>query len=648
MAKVQEYDASSFRVLEGLEPVRKRVGMYLGDNNSRGFHHMFTEIFDNSVDEHLAGFTTKITAVLHADGSASVQDDGRGIPVDNHPVKKIPAATLAMTTLHAGGKFEGGAYKTSGGLHGVGASVVNALSSKFEMVITRDGYQWEQTFINGGVPVAPLARGKAAKGHGTYIRFWPDLKYFEEVGGFDTSIIRERLKLASYLNPGLVIVFKSELDNTEETLKADKFSDILNFLSDRTLQRVSEGTKDDPAIATMDISAHKTVTTDKGDVEVFLALRWLDIEDFNIVTFANNIKTPLGGKHEEGFRGALLRAINNYGTSNNMLKEPLTAEDIREGLVAAISVRLGEPKFEAQTKERLANTEALTATSAATTAAMQTFFEENPAQAKIIVNRAILSAKGREAAKRAKESVVKRKSVLESTSMPGKLADCREKNPANSELFIVEGDSAGGTAKTGRNSHNQAILPLRGKILNVLKADVSRALKSEQVSNLVKALGCGVSKHFDESRLRYHKVVMMTDADVDGAHIATLLLTFFHIFMPGLIQGGYVYTAMPPLYRVQKGKESSYIANDEALAEFFKGKDRAGWQINRFKGLGEMNADQLWSTTLDPEQRVLGRIVYANGGSTEAQPVFEVLMGEEVAPRRAFIEAQAQFATLDL
>jgi len=311
-------------------------------------------------------------------------------------------------------------------------------------------------------------------------------------------------------------------------------------------------------------------------------------------------------------------------------------------------VRLGEPKFEAQTKERLANTEALTAASATTTQVLQTFFEENPAQAKIIVNRAILSAKGREAARRAKETVVKRKSVLESTSMPGKLADCREKDPAKSEIFIVEGDSAGGTAKTGRDSQNQAILPLRGKILNVLKADIGRALKSEQIENLVRALGCGVQNHYDESRLRYHKVVMMTDADVDGAHIATLLLTFFHMYMPDLIKGGYVYTAMPPLYRVQKGKESHYIPSDEALQQFFVGKERSAWQINRFKGLGEMDSEQLWDTTLDPEQRVLGKIVYADGGAAEAHPVFEVLMGEDVAPRRAFIEANAEFATLDL
>ncbi|GAC1441948.1 MAG: DNA topoisomerase (ATP-hydrolyzing) subunit B [Vulcanimicrobiaceae bacterium] len=630
------YDGSSIRVLKGLEAVRKRPGMYVGDTESRGFHHLLTEIYDNSIDEALAGHATLVTVTLHADGSASVEDDGRGIPVDMHPTEKLPAATVAMTVLHAGGKFEGAAYKTSGGLHGVGASVVNALSSKLDMTIARDGFVWDQTFRDGGKPVTALRRGKPTRTHGTRIRFWPDATIFTDVARFDPAIVRDRLRVSSFLNPGLALAFVDEADKTSETFRANDFAEILGYLTTASAPPLV------PAIST-----RKSVATEKGDVEVFLALRYVDADETIVATYANNIATALGGTHEAGFRSGLLRAINTYAQNNALVKEPLAADDVREGLVAAIAVRLGEPRFEAQTKERLANSEANGAVASTTYQMLASFFEENPTVAKTIVAKAMLAAKARDAARRARDTVVKRKSVLDSTSLPGKLADCRERDPKLSEIFIVEGDSAGGTAKSGRDSAYQAILPLRGKILNVEKADVAKALKSEQIDTLVRALGCGVLKHFDATKLRYHKVIMMTDADVDGAHIATLMLTFFHRFMPQLISAGHVYSAMPPLFRALKGKESHYIRNDAALEKFMRG--RAGnWTVQRFKGLGEMDAEQLWETTLDPATRQLGRIEYGADAAAGSNETFTILMGDDVVPRRAFIEANAQYATVDV
>ncbi|GAC1539491.1 MAG: DNA topoisomerase (ATP-hydrolyzing) subunit B [Vulcanimicrobiaceae bacterium] len=630
------YDGSSIRVLKGLEAVRKRPGMYVGDTESRGFHHLLTEIYDNSIDEALAGHATSVTVTLHTDGSASVRDDGRGIPVDAHPTEKLPAATVAMTVLHAGGKFEGAAYKTSGGLHGVGASVVNALSTKLEMTIWRDGFTWEQTFRDGGKPAFKLRQGKPTRAHGTLIRFWPDPTIFTETTRFDPAIVRDRLRISSFLNPGLTLVFSDDAAKTNETFRAGDFAESLDYLA-----------KDIGAAISPVISARKSAATEKGDVEVFVALRYFDADDSIVATYANNIATALGGTHEAGFRSALLRAINAYAQNNALVKDALTADDVREGLVAAVAVRLAEPRFEAQTKERLANTEANGAVASTTYQMLASFFEENPNVAKTIVQKALLAAKARDAARRARDTVIKRKSVLDSTSLPGKLADCRERDPKLSELFIVEGDSAGGTAKSGRDSAFQAILPLRGKILNVEKAEVGKVLKSEQIDNLVRALGCGVLKHFDPARLRYHKVIMMTDADVDGAHIATLMLTFFHRFMPQLITGGHVYSAMPPLYRVVRGKESRYIRNEAALEKFLQA--RAGqWTVQRFKGLGEMDAEQLWETTLDPKTRQLSRIRYGEGAAPGSNQTFTVLMGDDVVPRRAFIEANAVFATVDI
>lgn len=634
-ATTATYDGSSIRVLKGLEAVRKRPGMYIGDTETRGFHHLLTEIYDNSIDEALAGHATIVVVTLHADGSASVEDDGRGIPVDMHPTEKMPAATVAMTVLHAGGKFEGAAYKTSGGLHGVGASVVNALSSKLEMTIQRDGFIWEQTFRDGGRPVARLRQGKPTRAHGTTIRFWPDTTIFTDISRFDPAIVRDRLRVSSFLNPGLALTFVDEAAKTREDFRAGDFAEILSYLI------TTKATPLSPPIST-----RKSVATDKGDVEVFLALRYVDADETIVATYANNIATALGGTHEAGFRSALLRAINTYAQNNSLVKDALTADDVREGLVAAIAVRLGEPRFEAQTKERLANSEANGAVSSTTYQMLASFFEENPSVAKAIVQKAILAAKARDAARRARDTVIKRKSVLDSTSLPGKLADCRERDPKLSEIFIVEGDSAGGTAKSGRDSAFQAILPLRGKILNVEKADVAKALKSEQIDTLVRALGCGVLKHFDVTKLRYHKVIMMTDADVDGAHIATLMLTFFHRFMPQLITSGHVYSAMPPLFRVIRGKESHYIRNDAALERFMRNRP-GNWTIQRFKGLGEMDAEQLWETTLDPATRQLGRIRYGDHAAAGSNETFTILMGDDVVPRRAFIEANAKFATVD-
>lgn len=631
------YDGSSIKVLKGLEAVRKRPGMYIGDIESRGYHHLLAEILDNSIDEALAGYAKRIVVTLHKDGSASVKDDGRGIPTDIHPTEKISAATVAMTVLHAGGKFDDGAYKNAGGLHGVGASVVNALSSKLSLTIWRNGQMYEQHFSNGGFPDADIHIVKPTNLHGTMVRFYPDHTIFLEVDGFDAANVRDRLRKASYLNPGLELVFVVEQADTTETFLANDFSEILDFLNKDTLE---------PIAAT--ISGHKVVPTDKGSVEVFVAIRYYKRDATMLATFANNVTTPNGGTHEAGFRTALIRAVNNYATTNNMIKEPLKSEDVAEGLVAAVAVRLAQPKFEGQTKEKLTSNEANGATNSTTYQAIQLFFEENPSGAKTIIQHVILASKAREAARKARESVVKRKTVLDSTTMPGKLAECREKDPKLSELFIVEGDSAGGTAKTGRESEYQAILPLRGKILNVFKAEAGKSLKSEQIDNLVRAIGCGVLQHFDESRLRYHKIIMMADADVDGAHIVTLLLAFFYRYMPGLIAGGYLYTAMPPLYRVLKGRDSRYISDDRGLEDFFATRDKNGWQVQRFKGLGEMDAEQLWDTTLNPEVRTLGRIQYSEAGAIASEKTFNTLMGDDVVPRRAFIEANAKFATIDI
>ncbi|CAN7773740.1 DNA gyrase subunit B [Variovorax sp. LjRoot290] len=668
------YDGNQIKVLRGLEAVRKRPGMYIGDTGKKGFHHMVWEILDNSIDEALGGNCDRIEVRVHTDGSVSVKDNGRGIPVDIHPEEKIATATVVMTVLHAGGKFENetgeSAYKTSGGLHGVGASVVNALSTRFEMTIERDGGQYFQAFENGGKPVEKLKRTGSSANRGTTIRFWPDLTIFKAEEGegeltYEHSIITQSLSTRAHLNPGLQIVYNDERTGLASEWKAESFAEILDVVS----------TNHNPPVL-QTLSSHQKIATNAGEVEVMLAFRVHAERASTIVSFANGVTTPNGGSHDAGFRSALLRAYNKYADDNKLTKEAFIAEDVREGLTAAISVRLTEPRFSGQTKDKLANTECNGAVSTVTYQLLMKFFEENPKEAKAAIMRADRAARARAAADKARDQV-ERKNPLSVGTLPGKLADCQETDPALCELYLVEGDSAGGSAKQGRDRKTQAILALKGKPLNVLRLDdVAKGLKSEEIDNIVQAFGCGAASAFDLSKLRYHKLILMTDADVDGAHIVTLLLTLIHKYMPGLIANGHIYVAMPPLYRVRKGKgEPIWIRDDAALEAFFASHGgRDGYEVQRFKGLGEMSAEQLWTTTMDPSTRTLMQLQYApasNGteivlGSQGAEgddtapvaaggqvgeiedQVFELLMGNEVPPRRAFIEERATYAQLDV
>jgi len=649
--KIEEhYNSDQIRVLKGLEAVRKRPGMYIGDTGKKGFHHCLWEIVDNAVDEHMAGFCSGIHVVIHADGSASVSDNGRGIPVDIHKEEGISAATVVMTTLHAGGKFDNegneSAYKSSGGLHGVGASVVNALSSRFEMVILRDGYRWEQVFVDGGKPVTELTRGEAQEGHGTSIRFWLDTEnIFEDEDDenvlieFDRGIIEKSLLTRAHLNPGLVVTLRDERGDEHYSAQwcANDFAEILDTFGG------NKGT-----VIFGPLSATTTVSTPKGDVGVMVAFR-VHSDRFGFVgSYANNIVTPQGGSHESGFRSAVLRAFNTYGQGNNILKEPLCAEDVSDGMIAAISVRVVEPRFSGQTKDKLANTECSGAVTSVVYQLLSKHFEENPKQAKDVIGRAMLAAQARAAAEKARQ-MTERKGVLSLGGLPGKLADCQETDPALCELFVVEGDSAGGSAKQGRNRKTQAILPLKGKPLNVQKADILAALKSEEIQNIVQVLGCGTATSFNIEKLRYHKIILMADADVDGAHITTLLLTLIHTLMPDLIAHGYVYLALPPLFRVSKGKgEPHWITDEDELDFFFENKDKSSWDVQRFKGLGEMNPEQLWHTTMSPETRRLIQVTYTENEPSMDHDVFELLMGAKIPPRRAFIETNATYAMIDL
>jgi DNA gyrase subunit B len=648
------YDGSQIKILEGLEAVRKRPGMYIGDTGKKGFHHCGWEIVDNSIDEHMGGHCDRIEVTLHSDGSLSVKDNGRGIPVDIHPTAGIATATVVMTVLHAGGKFENetgqSAYKTSGGLHGVGASVVNALSTRFEMTIERDGGKFTQTFLDGGKPDGELKRVGSSKEHGTTIRFWLDRSIFkieegEEIPEFDAGIISKSLSTRAHLNPGLAIIFNDEKAGTASEWRADSFAEILDVVSDNRSTPVL------PALSSVE-----TVETKAGNVDVMVAFRVHGERASSIMSFANNIITPQGGTHDAGFRSAMLRAYNKYAEDNKLTKEPFIAEDVREGLVAAVSVRITEPRFAGQTKDKLANTECNGAVSSVTYQLLMKYFEEHPKEAKLVIARAERAAKARNAAEKARD-MVERKNPLQIGTLPGKLADCQEEDPSLCELYLVEGDSAGGSAKQGRDRKTQAILPLKGKPLNVWKLDdIAKGLKSEEIQNIIQVLGCGAGPSFDLAKLRYHKIIIMTDADVDGAHIVTLLLTLFHSYAPGLIESGHVFIGMPPLYRVSKGKgDPHWIIDDNALEEFFAthgGKE--GWDVQRFKGLGEMNPEQLWDTSMDPAKRKLKRVTYpeydAEGGTGKSQSdnVFELLMGDEVPPRRAFIEERAGFANLDV
>ena len=559
----KNYDSSQIRVLRGLEAVRTRPGMYIGDTGPKGYHHCLSEIVDNSVDEAVAGYCKSIVVTLHKDGSASVRDDGRGIPVDMHAEEGISAATVVMTVLHAGGKFDNesgeSAYKTSGGLHGVGASVVNALSSKLTMDIRREGFTWHQEFRQGGTPVADLAMGRPSQEHGTTIRFWLDPEIFvpdegEPALSFDQARVATSLSTRAHLNPGLSITLIDERSDFEKTWLAESFAEILDDLAPGQ----------NPAVFGP-ISETSAVETDKGPVDVMVAMRVHSTRASSIGSYANNITTPQGGTHEAGLRSALLKAVNTYGKANGLLKEPLSAEDVQEGLVAAVAVRVTEPKFAGQTKDKLANTECNGAVMQVVYRMLSKHFEENPKDAKNLINRAALAAKARAAAEKARE-LVERKNPLSMGGLPGKLADCQESDASQCELYIVEGDSAGGSAKQGRDRKFQAILPLRGKILNVEKARYEKLLSSNEILTLITALGTGIGKDdFDASKLRYHRIIIMTDADVDGAHIRTLLLTFLYRQMPELVERGHIYIAQPPLYKVKHGKDEQYLKDGHEL-----------------------------------------------------------------------------------
>jgi DNA gyrase subunit B len=624
------YEAKDITVLKGLEPVRERPGMYIGSTGITGLHHLVYEIVDNSVDEAMAGEATRIDVTLLADGGCRVVDDGRGIPVDNHPdYRGKSAAEVILTVLHAGGKFGGAGYKISGGLHGVGASVVNALSSRFEVEIQRDGGKYVQHFAKGGKPQDKLTKVGASKKHGTTITFWPDATIFEETE-FRAQTLMERLREMAFLNKGLEIRFRDERVEPalEQVFKYSggivDFVKHLNESKEPLFKRV---------VSYEDAAEHH---------EVDIAMQWNTGYYEGIHSFANNIATTEGGMHEEGFKKALTNVVNRYAKGKGLLKDKddnLLGEDIREGLTAIVSVKLHNPQFEGQTKAKLGNTEMRSAVEKVTNEKLADWLEEHPAEAKLAVGKAAQAARARVAARQARD-LTRRKSLLESSAMPGKLADCSSKNAEACELFIVEGDSAGGPAKKARNPEFQAILPIRGKILNIERARMDRMLKNEEIQALISAVGTGLGEEFDIQKLRYHKIVLMTDADVDGAHIRTLLLTFFYRQFKELVRGGKVYVAQPPLYRADIGKERNYLKDDAALREFEAAHEGRKIEVSRFKGLGEMDWDELGQTTMDPATRTLLQVSVEDAAI--ADDVFSRLMGDDVESRKNFIQANAK------
>ncbi|WP_322875295.1 DNA topoisomerase (ATP-hydrolyzing) subunit B [Clostridium perfringens] len=625
----QNYDASQIQVLEGLEAVRKRPGMYIGSTSSRGLHHLVYEIVDNSIDEALAGYCKNIKVYIHKDNSVTVVDDGRGMPVGIHPKMGKPTVEVIMTVLHAGGKFGGGGYKVSGGLHGVGASVVNALSELCEVIVTRDGYVWKQSYKRGAV-LTGLEKIGEAEGSGTKVHFKPDHEIFEETE-YDFEILSQRLRELAFLNKGINITL---IDEREDEVKEEVYhyeGGIKSFVS--YLNRNKEVLHDEPIY----------VEGLKDGIAVEVSLQYHDGFNENIFTFANNIDTVEGGTHLAGFKTALTRVINDYGRRFGHLKESdknLSGDDIREGLTAVVSVKISEPQFEGQTKTKLGNSEVRSAVDSISGEGISTFLEENPEVGKIIIEKALLASRAREAARRARE--LTRKSVLERSSLPGKLADCSSKDPKECEIYIVEGDSAGGSAKQGRDRKFQAILPLRGKIMNVEKQRLDKILGSDTIRSMVTAIGAGIGPEFDIEKIRYNRIIIMTDADVDGAHIRTLLLTFFYRYMRDLVEQGHVYIAQPPLYKISKGKQERYAYSDAAadeIIEEFGGKD-SSVNVQRYKGLGEMNAGQLWETTMDPESRILLRADIED--AMVADEIFTILMGDKVEPRREFIQKNAK------
>ena len=629
--KQQEYGASQIQVLEGLEAVRKRPGMYIGSTGPRGLHHLVYEIVDNSIDEALQGYCDRIYVSLNEDGSVTVKDDGRGIPVETHPKTGKSTLETVLTVLHAGGKFGGGGYKVSGGLHGVGISVVNALSKWLVADVYRNGKIYRQTYEKG-ITTSPLEVVGESHHTGTIINFMPDETIFDEIE-FKYETLEHRLRELSFLNKGVKIVFEDKREGSERKKEFHYEGGLVEFV--KYLNKTKTPIHDD------------IVHIDKkiGDSIVEIAMQYTDGYTENIYSFANNIDTHEGGTHLAGFKSALTKTVNEYAKRNKLIKENegnLTGEDIREGLTAVISVKLPEPQFEGQTKTKLGNTYMRGNVDSVTVEELGAFLEENPTTARTIVDKGLRAQRAREAAKRARE-LTRRKSVLESTSLPGKLADCSEKDPSKSEIFLVEGDSAGGSAKQGRDRHTQAILPLRGKILNVEKSRLDRILSSDEIKNMITAFGCGIGNDFDLEKARYHKIVIMIDADVDGAHIRTLLLTFFFRYMRPLIENGYVYAAQPPLYKVKKQKKEYYVYSDKELEVLLEDIGRTGVELQRYKGLGEMNAEQLWDTTMNPETRTLLQVTIED--AVMADQVFSMLMGDKVGPRKEFIEENATYVT---
>ena len=632
--KQSNYSASSITVLEGLEAVRKRPGMYIGSTGERGLHHLVQEVVDNSVDEALAGVCDRIDVTLLADGGVRVTDNGRGIPVDRHPIEKRPAVEVVLTTLHAGGKFDGKSYAVSGGLHGVGVSVVNALSTRLEVEIHRDGFVWTQPYVNTA-PAAPLHKGAATDAHGTTITFWADPAIFESTT-YSFETITSRLQEMAFLNRGLTIVVRDERDETPVEVTYHYKGGIEDFV--RHLN-ASKGL------------FHKSVIgfgAEGQGIAVEVAMQWNESYGESVYTFANTINTHEGGTHEEGFRSALTSTINRYAVDKKLLKEKeekLTGDDVREGLAAIVSVKLANPQFEGQTKTKLGNTEAKSFVQKTCNEQLADWLERNPGEAKAIIIKASSAARARRAAQDARK--LARKSLLTVNSLPGKLADCRSTDPAVSEIYVVEGDSAGGSAKSGRDSMFQAILPIRGKIINVEKVRLDRALKNNEVQAMITALGTGIHDDFDITKLRYHKVVLMADADVDGQHIRTLLLTLLFRFMRPLIESGNVYLAQPPLYKIKWGKgQDEYAYTDRERDALVKAGTEGGRRLpkddamQRYKGLGEMNAKELWETTMDPETRLLLQVTLDDAAQADA--LFSTLMGEDVEARRSFITRNAR------
>ncbi|MET2871336.1 MULTISPECIES: DNA topoisomerase (ATP-hydrolyzing) subunit B [Exiguobacterium] len=629
--ELQAYGADQIQVLEGLEAVRKRPGMYIGSTSSRGLHHLVWEIVDNSIDEALAGYCDTITVTVEPGNSIVVEDNGRGIPVDVQKKTGRPAVEVIFTVLHAGGKFGGGGYKVSGGLHGVGASVVNALSTKLEVFVRRDGNVYYQSFKRG-VPQGELEIVGTTDTTGTTVRFFPDGDIFQETLEYDFDLLATRLRELAFLNKGLRIVAKD--DRSDETIERNYHYEggIKSYVEH--LNRSKASIHEEP------VYVHGT----KDGIEVEIALQYNEGFASNIYSFTNNIPTHEGGTHETGFKTALTRAINDYAKRFGLMKEAdgsLSGDDVREGLTAIVSVKHPAPQFEGQTKTKLGNADARTATDTLFSDTFEQFLLENPSVGRLIVDKGLMAARARLAAKRARE-MTRRKGILEVSSLPGKLADCSSKDASKSELYIVEGDSAGGSAKSGRDRHFQAILPIRGKIINVEKARLDKILANQEVRTIITALGTGIADEFDLSKARYHKLIIMTDADVDGAHIRTLLLTFFYRYMRPLVESGYVYIAQPPLYGVKHGKETIYVQNDRELqAAIAQLPENARYSVQRYKGLGEMDPEQLWNTTMNPETRSMLRVDLQD--AIEADEIFETLMGDNVEPRRDFIQSHAHY-----